>query len=85
MRSFGGKNFSFKPFKLLLLLLFLNSGLKGDGGGGGRSGPPDPPPGSATASSLKMYVLFSYLPEIQKVQGRHGFYYRDLVKQKLKL
>ena len=41
MQYSGGKNLSFKPFKL-----FYSSYVFNRGGGGGGS--PDPPPGSAT-------------------------------------
>ena len=49
MRSFGGKNFSLKPFKLFYPYYFLNQVWRGLGWGG--PDPPDPLPGSATDNS----------------------------------
>ena len=50
MRSFGGKNFSFKAFKLFysFYILIRSEMVWGGGGGGGGADLPDPPPGSAT-------------------------------------
>ena len=63
MRFFGGKNFSFKPFKLFCSSYVLIRSERVGGGGG--PDPPDPPPGSGIA------IVYVYEKELEDVKYEH--------------